>query len=185
VQYLCSTAGGSSELTESVTSAAASHRHSAVLHWLLSQNCPFDPCKICENVLAAACDSYRNQHVDVAAFYQWFLIDQGFTVPQALLSQLLNAAGAHGQLAAAQALRSAGAIWPVELGCDTISALQRINDMLSASGSKTPAVWSARELEWARGAGCTAPVKPLSAAYLAIETVEITSVQIMRGMYQS
>jgi hypothetical protein len=153
VQYLHSTAGGSSELTESVTSAAATHQRSAVLHWLLSQNCPFDPCQICVDVLVNACGSYKRQSVDVAAFYHWFLIEECLTVPPALLSRLLNAAGAHGQLAAAQALRSAGAAWPSELGCETICALQRINDMLSFSELKTPAVWGARELEWARGAG--------------------------------
>jgi hypothetical protein len=158
-----------------------------VLHWLLAQNCPFDPCEICKAVLVQACERfYGTLHkVDAAAFYCWFLIDQGFPVPAALLSQLLNEAGAHGQLAAAQALRDAGAAWPSELGCDSIKLQDRINN--SFFGFNTPAVWSARELEWSRAAGCTAPLRAIPPEYLAIERVEVEIVQItrVRGMYQS
>jgi hypothetical protein len=59
----------------------------------------------------------------------------GVLTDTALLSDMLNEAGSHNQLAAAQWLKEQGAQWPAVFGW------QR---------------WSDEVLEWARAEGCTA-----------------------------
>jgi hypothetical protein len=57
------------------------------------------------------------------------------------LTAMLNAAGSHGHLAAAQWLRQQGAAWP---------AVLRVN---------RDYWWSGAVLAWARAEGCTSPTR--------------------------
>jgi hypothetical protein len=101
--------------------------HTEALQWVLEQGCPTDTSRMCW--LAA-----RYGHVSILSLFK----TQRLLPAAQQLSPSLQAAGAHGQLAAAQWLMQQGAAWPV---------------ILRSSGVQ----WSGESLAWARAEGCSAP----------------------------
>jgi hypothetical protein len=65
----------------------------------------------------------------------------------ALLTRMLNVAGANGHLAAAQWLHAQGAAWPAIL-------------YYESAEDNTREYWSGETLAWARQQGCDAPTEP-------------------------
>jgi hypothetical protein len=111
-------------------SGAVSRRYLVALRWLHEHGCPWDFRALCK--LAAQRDSveimmYLQQQSDAT---EW---------NAALLTDMLNAAGAYKKLAAAQWLRQQGAEWPPMLRLHSRS-------------------WSGDVLQWARAEGCASPV---------------------------
>jgi hypothetical protein len=121
---------------EMCCNAAAHWGHVQVLQWLCRQGCPCKPGDLARwagtggsiatiaHVAAAAAPARRAR----------------------ALQLMLNYAGGHNHLAAAQWLRAQGAEWPAVLRCTVRFGAQQ-----------TVAVWSGSVLEWARAEGCTAP----------------------------
>jgi hypothetical protein len=75
-----------------------------------------------------------------------YLQQQGSVFTPLRLTHMLNVAGAHNQLAAAQRLRKQGAEWP--------DALCFFEGIIWHDG---PLEWSGDTLAWARAEGCTSP----------------------------
>jgi hypothetical protein len=101
--------------------------HSAVLCWLHSSRCPWDVEEVALN--AAICGS-----VDILEY----VFQQGVLPEGDLLCELLAAAGAHNNLAAAVWLRQHGANWPPAL-MHNVPAMH----------------WSRELVAWAKSEGCT------------------------------
>jgi hypothetical protein len=106
---------------------AAACGHTSTLRWLREHGCPWQIEDVC--LFTAAGDS-----VDVMVYLQ----QQGVLTDAALLTRMLNIAGAHNKLAAAKWLRDQGAAWPAALRWQ-------------------PKQWSGETLTWARAEGCTSP----------------------------
>jgi hypothetical protein len=102
-----------------------------LLSWLLANGCTWDQYEYCTS--AAAHDS-----IDMMAYLL------GIESSPGLLTAMLNEAGGHSQLAAAQWLRQLCADWPPVLLYD--------------EGFD---VWSGESLAWARAEGCTSEVPEL------------------------
>jgi hypothetical protein len=98
--------------------------HIDTLRWLHEHGCPFEVELVCEPAAS-------HGTVEVMMFLQQI----GLMSTPALLTEMLNSAGAYNTLAAAQWLRQQGAEWP---------------PVLSAHGT----VWSGDALAWARAEGC-------------------------------
>jgi hypothetical protein len=107
--------------------AASGHVHT--LRWLHEHGCPWNAVHTCE---AAAAGGF----IDVMQY----LLQHDIAYTPALLTLMLNAAGACNKLAAAQWLRQQGAEWP---------------DVLYYLISR----WSGETLAWARAKGCTSPTQ--------------------------
>jgi hypothetical protein len=119
-----------------VTLTAARYGQLPVLHWLLWHDCPYHVVKMCA---AAAIGG----SVCVIRHLRQHFIAQ-VTHP-AVLTLMLQAAGAHDQLETAQWLRAQGAGWPAVLKF-------RVTD------AHTARVWYGETLDWARSEGCTSPL---------------------------
>jgi hypothetical protein len=115
--------------SEHVVNVAAASNNAAMLQWLLEQGCPRD-----ENELCAIAACYG--HTSILSCLQ----QRGLLPAPQYLSPVLQPAGAHDQLTAAQWLRQRGAEWP---------AIRHDGD--------TP--WQGEVLAWARAEGCTAPTE--------------------------
>jgi hypothetical protein len=110
---------------------AADYDHVNTLRWLRESGCP---CYLDAVCIAAA----QAGSLNVLAY----LLDAGaLQTSAALLTEMLSAAGATDELAAAQWLRQQGAEWPATLGTVEI-----------ADG------WFGATLARARAEGCTAPL---------------------------
>jgi hypothetical protein len=110
-----------------VVFAAARRSHWGTVRWLLEHGCPCKFDSICFKAVAQG-------SIETMAFML-----QQQAVPAAILSKMLDFAGANNQLAAAQWLRQRGAAWPL---------------LLQDRGDP----WSGDVLEWARGEGCDSPL---------------------------
>jgi hypothetical protein len=110
-----------------VCDEAASNGHAGTLRWLRKHGCPWQASDI------TSCAA-QSGSVDVLVYLQ----QQGLLANRALLTKLLNTAGAHNKLAAAKWLRQQGAEWP---------ALLRLHRS-----------WPDDTLAWARSEGCTSPI---------------------------
>jgi hypothetical protein len=122
--------------SECVTAAAAKGCETELVHWLLAQGCPADPTQMCESAA-------QGGSIELMAEYLQQLQCSTATAEaqQELLTDMLNAAGAHGHLAAAQWVRERGTAWPEALHFE-----------------QTSTDWYGATLAWARAAGCTAPL---------------------------
>jgi hypothetical protein len=105
--------------------AAASNGHVDTLRWLREHGCPW----IADVIRVSAAQGGR---LDVMNYLQ----QQGIVEGPAVLTRMLNAAGAHDKLAAAQWLRQQGAEWP---------------PVLNYYGT----AWSGDTLAWAKADGYT------------------------------
>eukprot|EP00953_Heterococcus_sp_UTEX-ZZ885_P003691 2507-Heterococcus_DN1.PRE.4 len=123
------------ELDFEACSRAAEGGHTDTLRWLLEQECPWSVHEVC---MSAA----RNGYTDILDF----VVEQGEVLVAELLTQLLNEAGAFGQLPAVQWLRQHGAAWPAALGF----------------GQRHFHQWGGESLAWARAQGCTSRMQLLS-----------------------
>jgi hypothetical protein len=146
--------------TEQTLLCAATQGQTAAYAYLLAQQCPCDP-DIC-TAAARGCHLDTLQcllehgcpytaralwavaadmgHISVMTYLQ----QHGILFPVASLGQLLFIAGTSNQLAAAQWLRAQGAEWPDVLSLEVEGELKQ---------------WEGAVLEWARAAGCTAPLQ--------------------------
>jgi hypothetical protein len=106
---------------------AAIRGHAETLQWLLEHGCPVHADLVCSK--AAESGSVK---------VMLYLQQRGFLSTPAVLTNMLNAAGAHNKLAAAQWLRQQGAEWPLVLKHWSTS-------------------WSGDTPVWARAQGCTSP----------------------------
>jgi hypothetical protein len=124
--------------SESVTSAATKGCQVETLRWLLAQGCPEDPMEMCVSAAEGGC-------IELMAEYLQQVQQSEHTAEaqQELLTDMLNAAGAHCHLEAAQWARERGAEWPEKLHYE----------------GTTYADWYGATLEWARGEGCNAPLE--------------------------
>jgi hypothetical protein len=121
--------------TAETTDEAARSNSVDCLRWARDNGCPCDDAALCATAAKAG-------SVDVLAYLQ----EEGLLSSAELLSELLLAAGACKELAAAQWLRAQGAAWP---------AVLRL-------GNNCTTAWSGAVLEWARAEGCTAPTAPVA-----------------------
>jgi hypothetical protein len=129
-------AAGFSFDDECYTEAASLHRQLPVLQYLIDvAHCPWDPVAVRE---AAA---KTGAHV----ILQWLVERDGAVWSTATLSHLLNIAGQHGHLAAAQWLRTQGAEWPSRLLCHQ-------PDFPHAASKYR--YWSLNTMQLARANGC-------------------------------
>eukprot|EP00953_Heterococcus_sp_UTEX-ZZ885_P023622 12975-Heterococcus_DN1.PRE.1 len=121
--------------SESVTAAAAKGGHTETVSWLAAQGCPVNPWKVCVSAAQGGCIELMTEYLQRG--------QQGNYTEEAqqqLLTDMLNAAGAHCHLESAQWARQRGAEWPAELHL-----------------SQTSTDWHGVTLDWAREEGCTAP----------------------------
>jgi hypothetical protein len=107
---------------------AALNGHASTLRWLHEHGCPL----MVDHVDPPAAQSGS---VEVLVYLQQQRQGASFTTDQ--LTEMLNIAGAHNKLAAAQWLKQQGAEWPAVLSYGE--------------------PWSGDVLSWARAEGCTAP----------------------------
>jgi hypothetical protein len=114
-------------LDSSFFSSAAERGHVHVLHWLHENECPVDQY---EASTAAACGGS-------VAVLEYLSEHRLIELSAHRLTDMLNAAGANQQLAAAQWCKQRGAAWPDRLMYDGVS-------------------WTGAALAWARAQGCTA-----------------------------
>jgi hypothetical protein len=117
----------------SASDAAARNGHVKTLHWLIKRGCP--GCAVVHCREAALGGS-----VEVMLYIQQQFGRRGIVTPSALLTEMLNIAGANNRLAAAVWLRQQGAEWP---------------SVLKYYGR----LWSGETLAWARSQGCTSPTE--------------------------
>jgi hypothetical protein len=124
-----------------VAAAAAAGGQQDTLRWLLAQVCPVDEVLMCKGAA-------QSGNIELMAEY-WQQVQQSGSHDEywqaVILTDMLNAAGAHGYLEAAQWCVQRGAEWPEQLQC-----------FLDDSYLRT-AVWSGAVLQWARALGCTSP----------------------------
>jgi hypothetical protein len=118
-----------------VTGAAATGCQIETLRWLLAQGCPEDPLQMCVSAAEGGCIELMTEYLQRIQ-----QSDATAEAQQLLLTDMLNAAGAHCQLEAAQWVRDRSAEWPARLHYEGTSY----------------ADWYGETLEWARAAGCTA-----------------------------
>jgi hypothetical protein len=118
---------------EDVCNGAILHGHVDTLRWLRESGCPWNVTKV-----------YRAAAVGGSVDVLLYLQQQGIMFTPAVLTDMLNAAGAHDKLAAAHWLRQQGAEWP---------------DVLRDSAAYLWPSWSGTTLAWARAEGCTSPSK--------------------------
>ena len=104
------------------------HGELDMLRWFREHGCPWDTDELAHQ--AAECDSVALME---------YLQQQGVVFNAEQLSELLNAAGARGNLTAAKWLRGQGAEWPAVL-----------SDIMFK--------WYGDTLAWARAEGCTSPL---------------------------
>jgi hypothetical protein len=100
----------------STSSNAARSGNVALLRWLRENGCPCDPQTL-------ALPTAKSGSIECLEYIR----DNGVTLHAAVLTEMLNAAGCEGKLAAVQWLRQQGAEWPHELGmymCYSILLLQ-------------------------------------------------------------
>jgi hypothetical protein len=107
--------------------SAAAEGHTAILVWLLEQQCPVKQTHLCGTAA-------RYGRMSILSLLQ----ERGLLPAQHELSRMLRVAGAYDQLAVAQWLRQQGAEWPA---------------VLLFLGMP----WSEAVLAWARAEGCTSP----------------------------
>jgi Ankyrin repeats (3 copies) len=121
------------EYTADTLNGAAQGGSLQCVQYLLAEGCP---CCLSEVLMTAAFGG----SVEVLQF----LLEQQQQQPTAKqLTLMLNAAGANGQLAAAQLLRQRGAEWPAVL-------------KLRIGGTNKH--WTGATLDWARQQGCSSPI---------------------------
>jgi Ankyrin repeats (3 copies) len=117
---------------------AARNGHVDTLKWLHEHGCPWHARTVCE-------EAAEGGSVDVMEYLQ----QEGLMETAVVLTNMLNAAGACNNLAAAQWLRQQGAPWPA---------------VLRYAGN----AWAADTKAWARRQGCRAPTRsPLYGLYVA------------------
>jgi hypothetical protein len=114
---------------------AALGKHHETLQWLHSNGCPCDVPSACENAAIRGC-------IDTIELVLQLHSTSLSELSASQLTQVLNAAGTFGQLAAAKWLRQQGADWPVLL------------EYRSSTGTID---WAPETLAWARAEGCTSP----------------------------
>eukprot|EP00953_Heterococcus_sp_UTEX-ZZ885_P040511 20698-Heterococcus_DN1.PRE.3 len=83
---------------------AAESGNLATLRWLIENGCPWDPHSL-------ALQTARSGSIECMEFIR----NNGVALGANVLTEMLNAAGCEGKLAAVQWLRQAGADWPDEL----------------------------------------------------------------------
>jgi hypothetical protein len=115
-------------LDEDTANAASADGQADVLLWLLQHMCPVNVRRLCGTAAY-----YGN--INILDLLQ----EQDLLPAPQLLSDVLQVAGLHGQLAAAQWVRQRGAEWPPVLQDD----------------GRT---WQGEVLAWARAEGCTSPI---------------------------
>jgi hypothetical protein len=115
--------------------AAAHHDHAEVLEWMLRQTCPGDSGEVLRRAAASGSSA-------TIAFLAGILTPHRRA---AALQMMLNYAGGHKHLSAAQWLRAQGADWPTALCC------------MRYPHRESVAVWSGDVLAWARAEGCDSP----------------------------
>eukprot|EP00953_Heterococcus_sp_UTEX-ZZ885_P030851 16258-Heterococcus_DN1.PRE.1 len=115
-------------LGEDTANAASADGQADVLLWLLQHMCPVNVMRLCGTAAY-----YGN--INILDLLQ----EQDLLPAPQLLSDVLQVAGLHGQLAAAQWVRQRGAEWP---------------PMLQDDGR----TWQGEVLAWARAEGCTSPI---------------------------
>jgi hypothetical protein len=123
--------------SESATAAAARGCQTEVLSWLLAQGCPDNSLQMCVSAAEGGCIELITEYLQ--------RVQQGNHTAEAqqqLLTDMLNPAGAHNHLEAAQWVRERGAEWPARLHYEGTSY----------------ADWYGASLDWARAEGCTAPL---------------------------
>eukprot|EP00953_Heterococcus_sp_UTEX-ZZ885_P031708 16610-Heterococcus_DN1.PRE.12 len=113
--------------TDTATGWAAWGGEISTLRWLRESGCPWNA----NTMLKLAAEGGS---IEVMTYLQ----EQGVHASPSKLREMLSAAGANEQLAAAQWLRQQGAEWPAVLRMDGTS-------------------WQKDVLKWARAAGCTSP----------------------------
>jgi hypothetical protein len=116
-------------IDEDTANAASADDQTKVLLWLLEHGCPIN-----EMRLYGTAAYYGN--INVLNLLQ----EQGLLPGPEPLSDVLQVAGVHDQLAAAQWLRQRGAEWP--------AVLQDLDRS-----------WQGEVLAWARAEGCTSPTE--------------------------
>jgi hypothetical protein len=121
---------------ERARAAAASNCQIETVRWLLAQGCPVKPMQICVNAAQGGSVELMTEYLQ-----QVQRDNETAEAQQQLLTDMLNAAGAHCQLEAAMWARQRGAEWPEKLHF-----------------AETRTNWRGKKLEWARAAGCTAPL---------------------------
>jgi hypothetical protein len=121
-----------------VVNSAARENHLDILRWLIDTGCP-------HNVHEACMIAAEAGYVDMLQY----LSSLEVTSDAALMTRMLNVAGANGHLAAAQWLHAQGAAWP------TILYYELAED-------NTCEYWSGETLAWARGQGCDSPTEPIT-----------------------
>jgi hypothetical protein len=120
---------------------AAHGKHRSTLEWLHSNGCPCDVPSACEK--AATCGSIDTIEL-VLQLHGTSLSE----LSASQLSEVLNAAGAFGELAAAQWLWQHGAEWP--------GLLVYTNKFTNFTDTRD---WAGETLAWARQQGCTSPTR--------------------------
>jgi hypothetical protein len=113
------------DLDETACSCAARFGHVHTLRWLHEHGCPWDVEGVC-------LDAAEGGNIDVMVYLQQ---DEDVNLDAAMLTRMLNVAGAHDKLAAAQWLREQGAEWHEVLRC------RRVLCAIS---------WSGDLLQWAK-----------------------------------
>jgi hypothetical protein len=145
-------------LDEIVMRSAAARGHTAMCKYLRSQQCPWDSGSCYAAAQGGHAETLRwlvdngcawhAMYMPVAAAQggsieiMQYLQQQGTVYTADLLTGMLNIAGVHNKLAAAQWLREQGAEWPAKL-------------------QYVETVWPADMIAWARAQGCTAPATEL------------------------
>jgi hypothetical protein len=115
---------------DDITCNYAAHAGSLdALRWLRERGCPWSTFAVS---ICAACSG----SIDLMLYLQ----QQGIVFNAVMLRVMLNAAGAHNKLAAAQWLRQREAEWLAVLYSDLLP-------------------WSDEALLWARAEGCTSPTE--------------------------
>jgi hypothetical protein len=122
---------------EDVSNSAAAYDHMRTLRVLIVLGCPWRA----HNVCAAAA---RSSDTELLAYAQTHA-----AVTASELTEALNAAGAHGQLAAAQWLKQQGIAWPAKL------VYMRSSYIVGGDIARPDKQWCGEALAWARTQGCT------------------------------
>jgi hypothetical protein len=113
---------------------AAAHGHTDILLWLREHSIECDTAKLCVSAAQSGCMRPIEYALELHAA-------ERSDAPPQLLTDMLQAAGAHQQLAVAQWLRQQGADWP--------SLLVYLNGF-----DGIVLGWRGAVREWARAAGC-------------------------------
>eukprot|EP00953_Heterococcus_sp_UTEX-ZZ885_P009751 5717-Heterococcus_DN1.PRE.2 len=114
---------------------AALHGRTETLQWLFRHGCHAEPGEVLRRAAASGSSA--------AIAFLAGVLSPGRRA--AALQMMLNYAGGHKHLSAAQWLRAQGADWPTALCC------------MRYPHRESVAVWSGDVLAWARAEGCTSP----------------------------